>query len=118
MMVALLAVIATCLLIEAAWGVSSANGQALSGAKSGGVFITAGQVGRDAYGIYLVDSENSTICVYQWVPESRELRLLASRNFTFDRQLDDYNTKPTPHEIKDLVEQHRRMGSNPTSRPN
>ncbi|GAG26028.1 unnamed protein product, partial [marine sediment metagenome] len=33
------------------------------------------------------------------------------RNFLYDLQLDEYNTEPSPNEIKDLVRQSRRLES-------
>lgn len=117
MIVLLLAIIAACLLVETVASRSPAQAQTTSASRSGsGVLAVAGQVSRDAYGIYLVDPENRTICVYQWTPDNRELRLMASRYYGYDLMLDAYNTKPAPDEIKALVEGHKRM-SGPTSQP-
>ena len=109
--VILLSVIATCLLIEvgsSAVGARGAEADAGNGAK-GGLFAVAGQITRDTYGMYLVDAEKGTICVYQFVPTTRKLHLRAARNITFDLLLDAYNTEPQPQEIKKLVEQHKRL---------
>ncbi len=100
---------------------AAAGPDAMAGA-AGGIYVVAAQIARDAYGVYLVDPESGTICVYQYQPANRRLRLLASRNFTYDLQLDDYNTAPLPREIKELVDQQRRLGraeesSQPTSSP-
>jgi hypothetical protein len=90
-------------------------------AKPGGMFAVAGQVTKDTYGLYVVDPDNSTICVYQWLsdgPKSGKLRLMASRNFTYDRQLDEYNTEPPVREIKGYVEEFRRLSTtSPASQP-
>jgi len=117
LVVVLLAVIAVCLLIEVGFATSAAKGQVgsasrISSAAKGGVFAIAGQVTPDTYGLYLVDYENATICVYQYLPGNRQLRLMAARTYAYDRQLDVYNTQPSPREIKQLVEQHRRLGEN------
>lgn len=78
---------------------------AQTGAAGGDVFICAGQVSSDSYGLYLVDLKQRTIGVYQWLPNSRKLRFLAARNYTYDLKLDDYNTEAPPRAIKKLSEQ-------------
>ena len=88
-----------------------------SAGPGGGLLVVAGQVTSDSYGLYLVDTKNSTMCVYQWIPQTRKLRLMAARNYGFDLQLDDYNNEKetSPAEIKRLVEQQRRMDGNTRS---
>lgn len=110
-MVGLLAVIAACLLVEVGLTASSAGGAPLAAGTAAGdrVLVVAGQVTRDSYGLYLVDQANRTICVYQWSPTSRKLRLLAARTYVFDLKLDQYNTEPDPLEIKKLGEKARRL---------
>ena len=109
--VVLLSVIATCLLIEVGFGASSARGQ-ISSADGGDIMVVGGQVMKDSYGLYLVDRKNRTICIYQWLPATRKLRLMAARTFSYDVQLDDYNAdRPTPSEVKRLVEENRRLKS-------
>jgi len=111
LIVVLLSVIATCLLIEVGFGTSSARGQ-ISSADGGDIMIVGGQVTKDSYGLYLVDRKNRTICMYQWLPATRKLRLMAARTFSCDVQLDDYNAdRPTPSEVKRLVEENRRLKS-------
>jgi hypothetical protein len=73
------------------------------------VIAVTGQVTRDSYGIYLVDTEQQTICVYQFVGTSRILRLLASRTYAFDMMLDAYNTEPSPRQIRALAEEYNRL---------
>ena len=80
-----------------------------AGPDGPGVMAVAGQVTRDGYGLYLLDLRNQTIAVYQYVPNARTLRLLAARNFAFDVQLDEFNTEPSPRDIRDLVESARRL---------
>ena len=108
----LLAVIAVCLLIEVGASTSIALAQANSSAEGGQtdrLLAVAGQLSRDTYGLYLVDLDNTTICVYQYLPGKRtgmtELCLMAARSFAFDRRLEEYNTKPSPREIKELINQ-------------
>jgi hypothetical protein len=109
--VILLSVIATCLLIEVGASSLDARGAqaGVDGGAKAGLFAVAGQITRDTYGMYLVDAERGTICVYQYVPTTRKLHLRAARNITFDLLLDAYNTELPPQEIKKLVEQHRRL---------
>ena len=107
--VILLSVIATCLLLEAGLGGSGAAADATSGA-AGHMIAVAGQITADTYGLYLVDLKNGTISVYQYAKaRTPQLRLLAARNITFDVQLDEYNTEPSPREIKKLVQQQQRL---------
>ena len=106
--VALLSVIAACLVIEAGWGTSAARAQPSVGA-AGRLIAVAGKVTGETYGVYLIDLNNGTIGVYQYLSGKKRLRLLAVRNYTFDAQLDEYNTEPPVREIKKLVQQHRRL---------
>jgi len=112
--VAFLAVAACCLLVQV--GISIAADESPGAAASGGknnVFVVAGQVTKDTYGLYLVDLEYGTICMYEWVPQSRKLRLMAARTYVYDRQLDDYNTELSPQEVKKLIAEQRRLGESP-----
>jgi hypothetical protein len=116
-----LAVAACALLWQVAGGAAQ---DARTPAPSSGVMIVTGPAGGGAPGVYLVDTKNSTMCVYQWVQSRNkpqgmmELRLMAARNYGFDLQLDDYNNdkETSPGEVKKLVEQQRRMGS--STQPN
>lgn len=90
----------------------SADAQASYGAGSGGpgVYIVAGQISSNTYGLYLVDYDNQTICVYQYSPGDRKLRLMSARTYRFDVKLDEFNTfDPTPREVRDLVSRQRRL---------
>jgi hypothetical protein len=109
LIVILLSAIATCLALEVGLGTSSARAQVtMSGGKD--VMVVGGQITKDSYGLYLVDLKNQTICVYQWLPATRKLRLMAARTFSYDVQLDDFNAdRPTPGEVKYMVEQNLRL---------
>jgi hypothetical protein len=94
---------------------NNGSAAARNGSAAGGrFFAVCGQIAQEAYGLYLFDTQNSTMSLYEWVPAERKLRLLAARNTEFDLRLDDYNTTPSPREIKALVEQHRRLTTAPT----
>jgi len=73
------------------------------------VLAVTGQITRDSYGVFLVDLDKKTLCVYEFVKAQRKLRLLAARTYAFDALLDDYNTEPSPREIRDLVKKHPRL---------
>jgi len=100
---------------------SRAGAQTASSGKEASVFALAGQLTRDNYGIFLVDSASGTMAVYEWVPDraqGRKLHLVAARNFTFDLQLDDYNnSEPLPRDVRALVQQQHRLGSGAASKP-
>jgi hypothetical protein len=87
-----------------------------SSAGAGGVFAIAGQITRDNYGLYLVDLENATICVYQYFATERSFRLVAARTFRYDRMLDAYNTQPDPREVARMVGDAVRL-NNTTTQP-
>jgi len=107
---ALLAVIAACLVIEVGWTTSSARAQVVGAGGAPQAFAVAGKVTPETYGLYLVDLKRGTICVYQYLPASRRLRLMAARLFVYDQQLEDFNNEsPTPREVKKLVEQQRSL---------
>ena len=73
------------------------------------LFAVAGKVTSHSYGLYLVDPAARTVCVYEWVPEERKFHLRAARNCTFDLRLDEYNTAPSPREIRRLAGAARRL---------
>lgn len=108
LIVALLCVIATCLVIEASRGTPAAMAQPVA-AVDGSAIAVPVQLAADSYGVYLLDTQRGTMAVYQYQASKRSLRLLAVRNYRFDTQLDEYNTEPSPNEIRQLVQQQRRL---------
>jgi len=114
--VVILSVIATCLVLEVGFGASSATAQVTS-VGGNDMLVVGGQITKDSYGLYLVDMKRQSLCVYQWLPATRKLRLMAARTLEYDVQLDEYNAdKPTPREVKRLVEQNKRLGGEKTSK--
>ena len=113
LIVILLAVIATCLLIEVGFGSRPATAAPGQAGAADPMFAVAGQITRTTYGMYLVDVRRGTICLYEYVSATKKLHLRAARNVTFDLQLDAYNTEISPHQVKALVEQHRRLKTKP-----
>ncbi len=91
----------------------------VSSGGSGNIFAVAGQITHDNYGLYLVDLKHSTICVYQFLPgNDRRLKLMAARTYLYDTQLDEYNTEPSPQQIKNDLSRARPLKEVPATRPN
>jgi len=109
LLVALLGAAAAFLLREAGRSTSTAWAQSTRSAAGAGVFTVAGQITANTYGLYLVDTENGTICLYEYDARERTLHLRAARTYRFDTRLDDFNTSPPPEEMRDIVEKHKRL---------
>jgi len=79
--------------------------------EKNGVFVVAGEISHETYGLYLVDYRNKTICVYQYDAGNRNLRLMAARTYKFDVKLDSYNTgEPSPASVRELTGRQNRLG--------
>ncbi len=116
-MVMLLAVIVVMLGHELVSAPPPADARTGWAGQEGKVFCIAGQVTKDTYGLYLIDMENGTICVYQFLG-SGCLKLMAARTFIYDCQLDSYHTEPLPRDVAKLVARARRLKEiNTTTRP-
>lgn len=66
------------------------------------------QIGRDSYGLAMVDTVGQTLWIYKLNsrghPQSR-LELLAARSWRYDRLLQNLNTaEPNPEQVKMLLE--------------
>src|SRR5438067_1135989 len=70
-------------------------------AGGGGLFIMPAQLSGNTWGAYLMDIDRGTLCVYQYFPGTKQLQFVASRKFTNDTRLENFNTTPTPSEIVD-----------------
>jgi hypothetical protein len=110
LIVFLLVAIVGCLFMELIKGGASASAQVTATPRTGKILAAVGQIGDDGYGLYLVDLERGIIALYQWAPKTRKLRLLAARNCVYDLQLDEYNTEPSPIEIRNLVRESQPLG--------
>src|SRR5256885_12848475 len=65
------------------------------------------------------DLDQQTLCAYTVTGSPPQLKLVAARNFRYDRRLGNYNVgRPAPLEVKDLVErsEERRVGKEGRSR--
>jgi hypothetical protein len=109
--VVLLCMAAAALAVELARPGEPALAEMSSAAASpdGAVMAVAAQLSGDTYGLYLLDTRRGTMAVYQFQPSKRTLKLMAVRGYGFDLQLDEYNTEPSPNEIRQLVQQQKRL---------
>jgi hypothetical protein len=111
-----------------AQALQSPNPQQMLGAR--GLYMMPAQLGPQAWGIYLMDVDSGTFCVYQVLSDPtsgsrvQRVRLAAARSFKQDRFLEDWNNeKPTPTEVGAIVQQQRQrqglraMNDQPTVDP-
>ena len=83
-----------------------ANPNAMLGAR--GIYMMPAQLGPTAFGVYLMDVDSSTICVYRTLPDTSRLKFMAARSFKYDRFMEDLNNDPpTPKEIQKLIQKQR-----------
>ena len=105
------AVLLLCILIALLSGGSSSSmlpaafGQVQGPIAGGaGIFVVPAQFSSNTWGCYVMDVDAQTLCAYQYYPGEKMLKLLAARNFKFDRRLNNFNTMPSPAEVADLVD--------------
>ena len=72
-------------------------------AGGNGLFVMPAQLSPNTWGCYLMDVDNQSLCVYQYSPAEKMLRLSASRSVRYDRGLNNFNTSPAPSEVKEWV---------------
>src|SRR3982751_2235152 len=65
-------------------------------AGGGGLFLMPAQFAVNQWGCYIMDVDRQSICAYQYMPAEHNLRLVAARNFTYDRLLKNFNTGSNP----------------------
>jgi hypothetical protein len=68
-----------------------------------------GQLSNNTWGCYLLDVDTQTLVAYQFYPGEKQLRLVAARNFKYDRKLSNFNTTPVPQEVADLVKKEQQI---------
>ena len=73
------------------------------------------QMSATTWGCYMLDADSQVLCVYQYVPGERLLKLQAARNIAYDKKLGAFNTVPLPREVADLVQKEATGG--PSSPP-
>ncbi len=82
------------------------------------VIVAPGQLAINQWGCYVLDTRANTLCIYQYSPGERLLRLQASRAITQDLLLTSFNTMPQPAEVAELVDKEKRLlGAKPTTAP-
>ena len=85
----------------------SARAQLQAPAENG-IIVVPVQLGRDSYGVAMVDTVGQTMWIYEINtrgPAHNRLRLLAARSWRYDRLLQRYNTaEPTPEQVRILLE--------------
>ena len=121
---ALLAVIAVGLLTRSSGTPSllpSAFGQNQAAIGGGaGVFIVPAQFSDTSYGCYIMDVDAQTVCAYQYY--GKQLKLVAARNFRWDRRLHQFNSEnPTPDDVRRMIErqeQDARVRESQEPKPN
>ncbi len=73
-----------------------------------GIMVVGLQLGRDSYGLAMVDTVGQTLWIYEinkHGPSHNRLKLLAARSWRYDRLLKQYNTaEPKPEQVKLLLE--------------
>jgi hypothetical protein len=74
-------------------------------AGGAGLFLMPAQFSENVWGCYIMDVDQQTLCAYTVSGSPPQLKLVAARDFRFDRRLKNYNTQhPSPQEVKELVE--------------
>jgi hypothetical protein len=72
------------------------------------IMVVPVQLGRDSYGIAMVDTVGKTLWLYDVSSRGSArggLRLLAARSWEYDRLLRDYNCgEPRPGQVRDILE--------------
>lgn len=72
------------------------------------ILVVPVQIGRDSYGLAMVDTVAQTLWIYELNsrgPAHKRLTLLAARSWRYDRLLQRYNTgEPKPEQVKMLLE--------------
>ena len=90
-------------------------GQPIAG--GGNLYLMPGQLSLNKFGVYVMDTDAQTLCVYEYYAGEKALRLVAARNFRQDRRLGNFNTDPDPREVEKWVEAERTRGKSPAPAP-
>lgn len=79
-------------------------------AGGAGLFLMPGQLSPSQWGCYVMDVDRQTLMVYYYEPGAKMLRFMAARDFSSDRRMRQYNTEPSPSDIKNLAEKEAAGG--------
>jgi hypothetical protein len=73
-------------------------------AGGAGVFLMPAQFSSNVWGCYIMDVDQQTLCAYTVSGSPPQMKLVAARNFRWDRGLKNYNAgNPSPQEVQDLI---------------
>jgi hypothetical protein len=93
-----------------AQAIPSGGQTGLLGAR--GIYMMPAQLGPTTFGVYLMDVDSGTICVYKAIPETSRFRLMAARSFKNDRFLEDYDNEGLlPRDVQKVVANQRQRQS-------
>jgi hypothetical protein len=84
----------------------SAQAQSSSG-SAGGVICVVGDQLNGYAPICLVDVREQTLLVYEYSYSDDRIELTSARTFAFDKQLQNYQTKPPVDDVRQWVTTHR-----------
>ncbi len=80
-------------------------------AGGAGLFVMPAQFSGNVWGCYILDVDQQTLCAYNVTGSPPKLKLIAARDFRYDRRLRNYNTDtPSPQEVQDLVAKEQASG--------
>jgi hypothetical protein len=77
--------------------------QSTVSAGAHGVFAFSGQVSKNAYGVFMVDVDAGTIWCYRFDQGGDKLKLVAGRDWRFDRKLENWGTEPPTTVIQQIL---------------
>ncbi len=73
-----------------------------------GIYMMPAQLGPQTFGVYLMDVDSGTLCVYKALPDTSRFRLMAARSFKNDRFLEDYDNEGLlPRDVQKVVANQR-----------
>lgn len=79
--------------------------QTLAPAGGAGLFLMPAQFSDNVWGCYIMDVDQQTLCAYTVSGNPPQMKLVAARDFRYDRRLRNFNTaSPAPQEVRDRVE--------------
>lgn len=81
--------------------------QPVSSSGARGVFAFTGELTKGSLGVFMVDVDAGTIWCYEYVAGKRKLRLVAARDWRFDRYLENFETEPPPEVVQEILEEQR-----------
>jgi hypothetical protein len=71
------------------------------------LYLMPAQFSQTTWGCYVLDIDTQALCAYRYRPtnDGTDLQLVAVRKISYDRKLTNFNTSPTPTEVKHLMDQ-------------